>query len=110
MGINTDINISMAAVWQQNQMVVRARVHMLQRAADAMLFGKLDLELEARATTEAHTLRGEFGAFGYSEAATVAASAESLLKDQWRRTPADASELLQLVQLLKRELQQPTAA
>jgi hypothetical protein len=48
MGINTDISISMAAVWQQNQMVVRARVHMLQRAADAMLFGNLEAELEAR--------------------------------------------------------------
>src|SRR4051812_24998160 len=89
MGINTDINISMNAVWQQNNMLVRARVHMLQRAADGMLFGTLSPELEARATTEAHTLRGEFGAFGYSDAATAAASAESLLKDQYRRTQQD---------------------
>ncbi len=105
MGINTDINFSMDAVWRQNNMVVRARIHMLQRAADAMLFGNFNPELEARAVTEAHTLRGEFAAFGYSEASTVAASAESLLKDQWRRSPGDASELQQLVQLLRRELE-----
>jgi HPt (histidine-containing phosphotransfer) domain-containing protein len=110
MGINTDIHFSMDAVWRQNNMVVRARIHMLQRAADSMLFGNLNPELEARATTEAHTLRGEFAAFGFSEASTVAASAESLLKDQWRRTPDDASELQQLVQLLRRELETSAAA
>jgi len=110
MGISTDINLSMAAIWKENNFMVRSRVQMLQRAADAMLFGRLEAELEARAATEAHTLRGEFGAFGYSEAATVAAEAESLLKDTWRRSQADASELQQLVQLLKRELETSTAA
>lgn len=105
MGINTDIHFSMNSVWRQNNMVVRARIHMLQRAADAMLFGNLNPELEARATTEAHTLRGEFAAFGFSEASTVAASVESLMKDQWRRSAQDASELQQLVQLLRRELE-----
>ena len=105
MGINTDINFSMNSVWRQNNTVVRARIHMLQRAADAMLFGNLNPELEARATTEAHTLRGEFAAFGFSEASTVAASVESLMKDQWRRSPQDASELQQFVQMLRRELE-----
>ena len=110
MGIYTDINLSMATIWKENNFMVRSRVQMLQRAADAMLFGRLDPEMEAQATSEAHTLRGEFGAFGYSEAATVAASAESLLKDSWCRSTADASELQQLVQLLKRELEDSSAA
>ena len=110
MGIYTDINLSMATIWRDNNLMVRMRIQMLQRAADAMLFGKLEPELEARATNEAHTLRGEFGAFGYGEAATVAAEAESLLKDTWRRSQADAHELQQLVQLLKRELESSTQA
>jgi HPt (histidine-containing phosphotransfer) domain-containing protein len=110
MGIYTDINLSMAEIWKQHNFMVRTRVQMLQRAADAMLFGRLQPELEARATTEAHTLRGEFGTFGYHDAATAAAEAESILKDTWRRSPADASELQQLVQMLKRELEESTAA
>ena len=110
MGINTDIMQSMDAVWKQNNMVVRARVNMIHRAAEAILLGTLAPELEARATSEAHTLRGEFAAFGYSEASTVAASAESLLKDQWRRSQADAHELYQLVHLLRREVEAAVAA
>ena len=106
MGIYTDINLSMATIWRDNNLMVRSRIQMLQRAADAMLFGRLEPELEARAATEAH----EFGAFGYGEAATVAAEAESLLKDTWRRSQADAHELQQLVQLLKRELESSTQA
>ena len=110
MGINTDIMMSMESVWKQNNMLVRARVQMLHRAAEAILLGTMTPELEARATIEAHTLRGEFAAFGYSEASTVAASAESLLKDQWRRQQADAHELYQLVHLLRRELETSVAA
>jgi HPt (histidine-containing phosphotransfer) domain-containing protein len=110
MGITTDISLSMQAVWQQNNTIVRARVQMLHRAAEGILLGTLSPELEARATSEAHTLRGEFAAFGYSEASTVAASAESLLKDQWRRSQADAHELYQLVHLLRRELESSVAA
>src|SRR3954463_3966329 len=110
MGINTDIMLSMDVVWKQNTMIVRSRVNMLHRAAEAILLGTLTPELEARATTEAHTLRGEFAAFGYSEASTVAASAESLLKDQWRRSQADAHELYQFVHLLRREVEASLAA
>jgi HPt (histidine-containing phosphotransfer) domain-containing protein len=110
MGINTDINISMTAVWQQNTTVVRSRVKMLHLAAEGILLGNLSPELEARARTEAHTLRGEFAAFGFSEASTVAASAESILKDQWRRSQADAHELYQLVHLLRREVEDSVAA
>src|SRR3954471_13571541 len=110
MGINTDISISMNAVWQQNNGVVRARVQMLHHAAEGILLGTLSPELEARAANEAHTLRGEFAAFGYSEASTVAASAESLLKDHWRRSQADAHELYQLVHLLRREVEASLAA
>lgn len=110
MGINTDIMLSMDAVWKQNHSIVRARVQLLHRAAEGILLGSLSPELEARATTEAHTLRGEFAAFGYSEASTVAASAESLLKDHWRRSQADAHELYQLVHLMRRELEDSVVA
>ena len=102
--------LSMDAVWKQNHMIVRSRVQLLHRAAEAILLGNLSPELEARATTEAHTLRGEFAAFGYSEASTVAASAESLLKDQWRRQQDDAHELYQFVHLMRRELEDSVAA
>lgn len=64
------------ALWEKNLPVLRERVGVLERAAEASAAGTLSEELRVEAHAVAHKLAGSLGMFGYPEGTLIAREIE----------------------------------
>jgi hypothetical protein len=110
-GISSEgIQEQLAAIWNQFGASVYRRVLVLELAADAMTRGDLtmDAELDGQARAEAHAIHGELCTFGFNDAARISQEIDALMTDPKRRNKSEASLLVGLILMLRRELDEIT--
>ncbi|BAZ52112.1 multi-component transcriptional regulator, winged helix family protein [Nostoc sp. NIES-4103] len=83
------------------------RVTLLEQVEQALQIGKLQPELQQRASNEAHKLAGTLGSFGYETGSKLAQAIEHLLMDDKLLGAKEVSQLSQLVIQLKQALNKP---
>jgi DNA-binding response OmpR family regulator/HPt (histidine-containing phosphotransfer) domain-containing protein len=83
------------------------RVTLLEQVELALLAGKLQPELQHRASNEAHKLAGTLGSFGYQTGSKLAQAIEHLLIDDKPLAPTQAPQLSRLLSELKGTLSKP---
>lgn len=83
------------------------RIATLEATVQSLQTGKLSLQHQQAARTEAHKLAGGLGTFGYEEASEVAAAIEHFLTDPLGPKPSSATQLCQLLADLRQALAQP---
>jgi HPt (histidine-containing phosphotransfer) domain-containing protein len=81
------------ALWEKNLPVLRERLRVLERAAEAASAGTLSEELRVEAAGVAHKLAGSLGMFGYPEGTRVARELEVALSSE-QVDPAPVGELV----------------
>ncbi|WP_175528929.1 Hpt domain-containing protein [Granulicella pectinivorans] len=84
----------LATMWEKNLPVLRERVAVLDRAAQAALAGALHDELRVEAAAVAHKLAGSLGMFGYPEGTRVARELEVELGETNTTKAARLEELV----------------
>src|SRR6266478_783 len=100
------IQEQLSAIWSQYGASVYERVLVLELAADAMsqCDTPMDPELDAQARAEAHAIHGELCTFGFNDAARISQEIDALMADPNRRNQSEASLLVGLILMLRREL------
>lgn len=93
--------VLLKALWEKNLPVLRERVGVLERAAEASHRGELSEVLRVEAAGVAHKLAGSLGMFGYPEGTRVARELEVALGEE---EPAGADRLSALVHALRETL------
>ncbi|QSJ18633.1 response regulator [Nostoc sp. UHCC 0702] len=83
------------------------RVILLEEVEQALQTGKLQPQLQQRASNEAHKLAGTLGSFGYETGSKLAQEIEHLLMDDKLLGAKEASQLSKLVTQLKEALSKP---
>ncbi len=87
-----------AALWQRSLPILRARVDLLTRAAEAARDHTLNDPLRAEANAVAHKLAGSLGMFGHHKAGELASQLEHLYESPTQPDPtALTTELHQLL-------------
>lgn len=97
---------AIAGVWYRFQARIREQVDILEQATDALLKQALDLELRQQAEWEARTLAGSLGTFGLTKGSHLAHTIESRLQVDRLWEEREAQGLCDLVQELRREIDQ----
>jgi HPt (histidine-containing phosphotransfer) domain-containing protein len=100
----------LAAIQARFGRAAEARVRVLERAARALMEGRLDTELRDRGAGEAHKLAGSLGMFGVSEGSRLAAEIEAALSSGLPLSGQDGDDLRQLVRELRGQLRHLGAA
>ncbi|MEM7553815.1 MAG: response regulator [Cyanobacteria bacterium P01_A01_bin.84] len=73
--------LAIAGVWAKYQGRVKEQVNVLLQAAEVLKSGEsLSLEFRSQAITQAHTLAGSLGTFGFGNGSKLARNVEHLLK------------------------------
>ncbi|HEX5724179.1 MAG TPA: response regulator [Longimicrobiaceae bacterium] len=90
--------------WERFRGPVLARVDAVERAALAVLEGRLDEEVRREAEREAHKLAGSVGTFGFAQGSRIAREVERILQESTALEQAEALRLTDLVVALRREL------
>ncbi|MBH8565310.1 response regulator [Nostoc sp. CENA67] len=83
------------------------RVTLLEQVEQALQTGKLQPELQQRASNEAHKLAGTLGSFGYEIGSKLAKAIEHLLMDDKLLGAKEVSQLAKLIIQLKEALSKP---
>jgi hypothetical protein len=110
-GISSEgIQEQLAAIWNHFGASVYRRVLVLELAADAMTRGDapMNAELDEQARAEAHAIHGELCTFGFNDAARISQEINALMADPQRRNQSEASLLVGLILMLRRELDEIT--
>ncbi|HEY9739196.1 MAG TPA: response regulator [Coleofasciculaceae cyanobacterium] len=84
-----------------------AQVEVLEQAAQALLEGRLTIELQRKALQEAHRLAGSMGIFGFAKGSELARQIEQLLDTEETIELTAALQIAQLLGLLQQELSKP---
>jgi len=100
--------LEMVGGWQRFQSRFSRRVTVLEQAAASLLQGKLDSELRQKAEQASHKLAGSLGMFGLAEGSRLAQQIEQMLQAQTTLSRDQVLSLVELVVVLRRELEQMT--
>ncbi len=91
------IRAGLAELWEKHLPEMRARVAILQRAAEAIRAGELTSELRREAMHEAHKLAGALGTFGHREGSEAAQVLERALDGDGEIEPMWFQERIEAV-------------
>jgi DNA-binding response OmpR family regulator len=91
-------------LWQRKLPQTLARVACLEETATALLEGRLEPDLRARASRAAHQLAGSIGSFGFVEASGRARAVEQRLRGDAPLEDPAVLELCQDVEAVRAEL------
>ena len=94
----------LAALWERFKDKYSDRITALEQAVAALLQGQLTEDLRKRALREAHTLAGSLGSFGLAPASRLSREIEQVFQASSRLNPTQEEHLAQLVQELRRAL------
>lgn len=99
---------AIAGVWQRFKGRISDQVAVIEASATELLRqNTLDIELQAKAEREAHTLAGSLGTFGFKSGSQIAREIEGILQSQEK----DIARLNKLVAALRQEIERsPNAA
>jgi HPt (histidine-containing phosphotransfer) domain-containing protein len=100
------INALVAQIWRQKKDVTLSRVAMVEEASAALLSGALAPDLRGQAAMESHKLAGSLGTFGFPEGSRLAREIEGILMRESDLDRDDGKQLAQLLQELRRQLDQ----
>jgi len=95
---------ALAGIWQRFQPRINQQVVVLEQAAAALAQQELRQELRSSATTEAHTLAGSLGTFGFPQGSQLARKIERLLQSQ-SLGRSEAMRLRDLVEALRQTIE-----
>jgi len=101
--------VALAGVWQRFQPRISQQVAVLEQAAAALAQQELSLELRNSATTEAHTLAGSLGTFGFPQGSQLARKIERLLQSQ-SLGRSEATRMGELVTALRQTIEPASEA
>jgi diguanylate cyclase (GGDEF)-like protein len=105
----SDLNASIAELWQRFAPVMRRRLAALDEAAMAAIENRLDESTRRTAEGEAHKLAGSLGTFGAPHGSEAAREAELMLEGSAPLTTAQVLRLSELVERLRAEIDHPPA-
>jgi len=94
----------MIAIWERHQKKYSDRTTILEQATKALIKGTISEELRQQAQTQAHTLVGSLGSFGFAEASRLSREIEQTLKAGEKLNPTQAEYLSGLVVALQQQL------
>ena len=97
---------SVAKIWERFKGSIGERINVLEQAAIAGKYGKIDSDLQRQARQEAHKLAGSLGTFGFGYGSELAREIETLLKAEIPLNSEQVLHLSKLVIKLKREIDQ----
>lgn len=98
---------AIAGVWQRFKGKISDQVAVIEATATKLRQGNPDIELQAKAEREAHTLAGSLGTFGFKAGSQIAREIEGILQSQEK----DIARLDELVAALRQEIERsPNAA
>ena len=101
MAATEPIPAAIQAIWEKSREEVVRRVGTLEEAIGAMLDGRLDEDLRARAERDAHKLAGSLGMFGFPHGSELARELEQALAAP---APSEAPHLAELTLALVAEI------
>lgn len=91
---------AIASVWQRYKGRISDQVAVIAASAAQLRQDTFDLELQAKAEKEAHTLAGSLGTFGFKAGSKIAREIEGILQSQDK----DIARLDELVGALRQEI------
>ncbi len=92
---------AIAGVWQRFKGRISDQVAVIEATATKLRQDTPDIELQAKAEREAHTLAGSLGTFGFKAGSEIARAIEGILQSQEK----DIARLDELVEALRQEIE-----
>ncbi|MBD1920987.1 response regulator [Microcoleus sp. FACHB-831] len=96
---------ALAGIWERFKGKISEQVSVIEQATTALSNETLDRELRDRAESEAHTLAGGLGTFGFTKGSQLARKIERLFQNEFSQK--EVKQLRKLVGALRQEIELP---
>lgn len=93
------------AIWESYKDKYIARIGVLEQTANAILVGNYTAELIKKARSEAHTLAGSLGSFGFDESSRISREIQKLLPEETKLEADRGQKINQLIIELRQSLE-----